>query len=208
MSSFIIIDDHAVVRLAVKLLLEKEGHEVVGDFSGGSEALDAIKNCSVDVLVLDIDMPHMDGFGVLQRLKASKQSFKVVIFTSLSPEQYAGRCARAGASAFVSKQDTVSELLNVIRSVLSGYILFPNVDAMSVAKSAKEEGDSELISRLSDRELSVLRLLVRGERLVDIARQIRISEKTVSTYKSRLMTKLNVTNFVELVELANRNSIT
>ncbi|WP_422422262.1 response regulator [Pseudomonas sp. GZD-222] len=207
MAKVIVVDDHAVVRMAVKMLLEKNGHEVVGEYSGGIEALDTLKAGMAELLVLDIDMPQIDGFGVLQRLKASKSRCKVIVFTSLHPNQYANRCARAGASAFVSKQDDLSELTIVAKMVLSGYKVFPTTMSSSVAKTSQEHDEASMLARLSAREVGILRLLIRGERLVDIARQVNLSDKTVSAYKSRVMNKLEVNNIFELIDLATRNNI-
>lgn len=203
MARILIADDHAVVRMAVRLLLEKAGHEVVGEAGSGSDALAMTRELLPDLIILDIDLPFLDGFDVLHRISSGERSVKVLIFSGLSAEQCAIRCHRSGAVAYVSKDGELSDLLNAVTVSLAGYTLFP-----AISNSAIRMGvEAEAIRALSVREFSVLRYLARGYRIRDIAQELLLSEKTVSTYKGRLVTKLQVENFVQLVELAKRNGV-
>lgn len=206
MARILLADDHAVVRMAIRLLLERAGHEVVSEVSSGIDVVSAARQVSPDLIILDIGMPKLDGFDILNRLRLEENKFKVVIFSGLSGRQYASRCARAGAMGFVSKDSELTELLSVVQVVLSGYSLFP-ADEHSSVHITSHSTDAELLAKLSDRELTVLRYLANGRRVCDIAAELMISEKTASTYKTRIQVKLQLSNTVLLAEFAKRNNL-
>lgn len=193
--------------MATRLMLENAGHEVMGEASNGIEVVSQVRSLTPDLIILDMDMPHLDGFAVLQRLHAEPNPAKIIVFSGLDASRYAVRCARAGASGFVSKDSDLKQLMNAVQVVLSGYKLFPVTEFSSVDGSATLTSEKEQLETLSDRELTVLRALARGHRIKDIADELLLSEKTVSTYKSRLIAKLQVGNILELVELAKRNHV-
>jgi two-component system response regulator EvgA len=203
----LIADDHEVIRMATRITLEQAGHEVVGEASNGVEVVSKVRELAPDLIILDMDMPQLDGFAVLQRLHAEPKPAKIIVFSGLDASRYAVRCARAGASGFVAKDSDLKQLVNAVQMVMSGYKLFPVTEYSSVDGSAVQASEKELIETLSDRELTVLRSLAKGIRIKDIAAELLLSEKTVSTYKSRLITKLQVGNLLELVELAKRNHL-
>lgn len=207
MAKILIADDHAVVRMAVSLLLEKSGHKVIGQAHSGVNVITLARSLAPDLVILDIDMPQLDGFSVLKRLCVGPERIKIIVFSGLDANRYAIRCSRAGASGFVSKDGHLDDLLSAVQIVLAGYTLFPTTDLSSVDKSSWRGSEEALIRTLSNRELIVLRHLVRGHRIKDIAEELMLSEKTTSTYKARLIAKLQVNNFLELVELAKRNSL-
>lgn len=207
MSTVVIADDHAVVRMAVRLMLENAGHEVVGEASTGADVVTLVKKTSPQLVILDIDLPQLDGFEVLKRLCHVGRGAKVIVFSGMSADQHAVRCSRAGASAFISKEGDIAELLSAVQIVLAGYTLFPS--AQSFQEISHGPGSEELVIKsLSERELSVLRLLARGYRVRDIANEFLLSQKTVSTYKVRLESKLGVNNMAELIDIAKRNGVT
>jgi two-component system response regulator EvgA len=203
----LIADDHAVVRMAVSLLLQKAGHEIVGQADSGIDVIALARSLVPDLVILDIDMPQLDGFSVLKRLCMGPERIKIVVFSGLDTDRYAIRCSRAGASGFVSKDGQLDELLSAVQIVLAGYTLFPTTDFSSVDSSSRLASEEALLKTLSDRELAVLRQLARGYRIKDIAHELMLSEKTTSTYKARLIVKLQVGNFLELVDLVKRNDL-
>lgn len=207
LARILIADDHSVVRMAVRLLLQQAGHDIVGEADVGVDVIALARSLTPDLIILDIDMPKLDGFAVLQRLCSGERRIKVVVFSGLDASRYAIRCSRAGASGFVGKDGDINELLSVVRIVLAGYTLFPTTDFSTVDVSSRLVAEDALLKTLSDRELAVLRHLARGYRVKDIARELMLSEKTTSTYKARLIVKLQVGNFLELVELAKRNDL-
>lgn len=207
MARILIADDHAVVRMAVRLSLQNAGHEVVGEAENGMEVVTLARTSPPDLIILDIDLPKLDGFAVLKRLCAKSKPHKVVVFSGMDAKRYATRCSRAGAAAFVSKDSELNALIDAVKIVLAGYTLFPLTDLSTVNNSDDFSSEEHLVKSLSDRELSVLRGLARGGRIKDIASELMLSEKTASTYKARLIAKLQVSNILELVELAKRNGV-
>jgi len=203
----LIADDHEVIRMATRMMLETAGHEVIGEASNGVEVVSLLRSLSPDLVILDMDMPQLDGFAVLQRVHAQPNPPKIIVFSGLDASRYAVRCARAGASGFVAKDSDLKQLTNAVQTVMSGYKLFPVTEYSSVDGSGQLASEKELLETLSDREMTVLRSLATGHRIKDIADELLLSEKTVSTYKSRLISKLQVGNILELVELAKRNNL-
>lgn len=207
MARILIADDHSVVRMAVTLILKKAGHEVVGEARVGLDVITLVHSLTPDLVILDIDMPQLDGFAVLQRLNTEPKRSKIVVFSGLDAARYGIRCSRAGALAFVSKGSSLDELLRAVQVVLAGYTLFPSTDFSTVDSSSSKLPEARLLEMLSDREIVVLRNLASGRRIKDIAQELMLSEKTTSTYKARLIVKLRVNNFLELVDLAKRNNL-
>ncbi len=207
MAKILIADDHAVVRMAVRMLLEKAGHEIVGETDSGVDTIALARKLSPDLIILDIDLPQLDGFEVLKHLCANGKRFKVLVFTGQQAERYAVRCSRAGAASFICKEDDLSELLTAVQVTLAGYALFPTSDLSSVDTSSIQTPEEDMVKKLSARELSVLRYMARGYLNKAIAKEMLLSVKTVSTYKSRLITKLQVANLVELIEFSKRNEL-
>ena len=206
MATVVVADDHAVVRMAVRLMLEKAGHEIVGEVSSGADVMGLVRAANPQLVILDIDLPQLDGFEVLKRLCQIDGGAKVIVFSGMSAEQYAVRCSRAGAAAFISKESDLSELLSSIPIVLAGYTLFPKAQSFQEI-SQGPDAEAQVIQSLSAREISVLRLLARGCRVRDIADEFLLSQKTISTYKIRLEQKLGVNNLAELIEIAKRNGV-
>ena len=201
----VVVDDHPVIRVAVRSLLTRDGHEVVSETDNGVEAVSFIQKLQPDLVLLDICMPTLDGVAVIERIQKSNPSTKVIVFTSLSAEHYAMRCIKAGASAFISKADSFDMLPNIVQQVMGGYVYFPESTNVSRGKSDFLADEMEMIASLSNRELSIFRQLSLGMSNKAIAEDIMLSAKTVSCYKARLMDKLNVKSLVDLADLARRN---
>lgn len=206
MNSVFIIDDHPVIRLAIRMLLEHEGYKVVGETDNGCDAIQMVRECLPDLIILDISIPKLDGLEVLCRFNAMNTQMKTLVLTAQSPTLFATRCMRSGADGYVCKEGDLSELLSAIRAVLSGYNYFPSqaLNASGVDTSSQE---FELFKSVNDRELMVLQLFAQGRTNKEIAKGMFLSNKTVSTYKKRLMQKLKAKSLVELIELAKRNAL-
>lgn len=205
MCSILIVDDHPIIRLAMHMLLEKEKYKIVGEASNGVTAIDLARKLKPDIIVLDIGLPGLDGFEVIERLQLSDNKAKIIVLTGLSAEIYVGRCIRAGVAGFVSKDNNLTNLVGAIKAVQMGFSCFPTTESASMMNYATPVNDQELIELLSNREVTVLRYLARGVTNKEIARDLLISSKTVSTYKMRLMQKLNAKNIIELSEFVARN---
>ncbi|HBO5081751.1 TPA: response regulator transcription factor [Pseudomonas aeruginosa] len=206
MSRILIVDDHPVIRMAMKMLLEAEGHQIVGDTDNGVDAISLGRELKPDLVILDIGIPRLDGLEVISRLMVLALPLKILVLTGQSASLSALRSMQAGAAGFVCKQGGLAELVTAVNAVASGYSYFPS-SAMRPVQQGAYSDDVELLGRLSDREVSVLQYLSQGYSNKQISEQMFISNKTVSTYKARLLLKLNAGSLVDLIEFAKRNTL-
>ncbi|MDC0688923.1 response regulator transcription factor [Mitsuaria sp. RG] len=205
MHSVFIVDDHPVIRLAIRMLLENQGYKVVGESDNGVDAMQLIRETPPDLVILDISIPKLDGLEMLSRLQAMAIPLKVLVLTAQSPALFAVRCMHSGAAGYVCKQEDLSELLSAIKAVLSGYNYFPS-QALNPPPTGSNQ-ELELFRQVNDRELMVLQLFAQGRSNKEIAKGMFLSNKTVSTYKKRLMHKLRASTLVELIDVAKRNAL-
>lgn len=207
MNTVFIVDDHPVIRLAIRMLLEHEGYEIVGETDNGVDAMQMIRECVPDLIVLDISIPKLDGLEVLSRFNTMNSTLKTLVLTAQSPKLFAMRCMQSGAAGYVCKQEELSELVSAIKAVFSGYNYFPS-QALTPEKNETDNfSEIELFKQVNDRELMVLKLFAQGKTNKEIATGMFLSNKTVSTYKKRLMQKLKANSLVDLIELAKRNAL-
>ncbi|MBO2891582.1 MULTISPECIES: response regulator transcription factor [Pseudomonas] len=205
MNKVLIVDDHPVIRLAVRMLMERHGYDVVAETDNGVAALQLPRQYLPDIVVLDIGIPKLDGLEVIGRMTTFSPGSKVLVLTSQAPGNFSMRCMQAGAAGYVCKQQELTELLSAIKAVLSGYSYFPN-QALHVSRG-RGGSETDMVNRLSAREMTVLQQLARGRSNKEIADSMFLSNKTVSTYKSRLLLKLNARSLVDLIELAQRQGL-
>lgn len=207
MNKVLIVDDHPVIRLAVRMLMERHGYEVVAETDNGVDALQLTRDHLPDIVILDIGIPKLDGLEVIARITLVSPASKVLVLTSQAPGHFSMRCMQAGAAGYVCKQQDLTELLSAIKAVLSGYSYFPN-QALHKGRTGGGGGtEVEMVERLSGREMMVLQQLARGKSNKEIADSMFLSNKTVSTYKTRLLLKLNARSLVDLIELAQRHGL-
>lgn len=207
MNRVLIVDDHPVIRLAVRMLMERHGYEVMAETDNGVDALQLAREYLPDIVILDIGIPKLDGLEVIARLAGTSANTKVLVLTSQAPGHFSMRCMQAGAAGYVCKQQELTELLSAIKAVLSGYSYFPN-QALHKARTILNGGsEAEMVERLSGREMMVLQQLALGRSNKEIADGMFLSNKTVSTYKTRLLAKLNARSLVDLIELAQRHGL-
>ncbi|WP_159811574.1 response regulator transcription factor [Pseudomonas sp. 18058] len=207
MNSVFIVDDHPVIRLAVRMLLEHEGYKVVGETDNGVDAMQMVRECMPDLIILDISIPKLDGLEVLARFNAMGSCLKTLVLTAQCPTLFGIRCMQSGASGYVCKQEDLSELVSAIKAVLSGYNYFPSQALNPLRSDDIRYAELELFKSVNDRELMVLQLFAQGRTNKEIAKGMFLSNKTVSTYKKRLMQKLKAKSLVELIEMAKRNAL-
>ncbi|MBP1133085.1 two-component system response regulator EvgA [Serratia sp. PL17] len=207
MKNVLIVDDHPVARLAVRMVLEKENLTVVAETEDGLHAIQLAKQLSPDLLIVDIDIVSVNGIDVVQRLRANGFNGGILVLTGKEGDHYIRRCASAGADGFLSKRNNLSELSDAVRAIRGGYGYFPrNLARLDAVSGLKDSGKGKM-AELSAKELDVLRYLARGMKVVEIAREMNISDKTVSTYKSRLMSKLGLKNMVEIYDFTQRHNL-
>ncbi|MDE1198889.1 DNA-binding response regulator [Pseudomonas sp. Bc-h] len=207
MNSVFIIDDHPVIRLAIRMLLENENYEIVGETDNGVDAMQMVRECMPDLIILDISIPKLDGLEVLARFNAMNLPSKILVLTAQAPSLFAIRCMQSGAAGYVCKQEDLSELVSSVKAVLSGYNYFPSQALGAATGQGGDPNELERFKLVNDRELMVLQLFAQGRTNKEIAKGMFLSNKTVSTYKTRLMQKLKAKTLVELIEMAKRNSL-
>ncbi|MDZ3990690.1 response regulator transcription factor [Pseudomonas sp. Teo4] len=205
MQSVFIVDDHPVIRLAVRMLLENQNYKIVGESDNGVDAMQKIRDALPDLVILDISIPMLDGLEMLSRLQSMALPLKVLVLTAQSPALFAVRCMHSGAAGYVCKQEELSELLSAIKAVLAGYNYFPSQAMNNIPEASGS--DLKLFRQVNDRELMVLQLFAQGRSNKEIAQGMFLSNKTVSTYKKRLMQKLKVDTLVDLIDMAKRNAL-
>jgi len=194
--SIMVIDDHPAMRRALRQIFGETGEfDVTGEAGSAAEALQLIAALAPQLAIVDLRLPDLDGIELIPSLLEARPDLRILVFSSVDERIHAVHARQAGAHGFVSKVREPAELLASARLVLAGYTCF-------ASDTAKKRGVA-----LSEREMSVLRLLVRGIGNVDIAAKLAISPKTVSTYKTRLLRKLDLRNLVDLVEYAKSNGL-
>lgn len=203
----LIVDDHPFIRASVKMLLKAEQFEVVAEADNGVEAVHLAREHVPDLIVLDISMPLLDGMEVISRICALGLPSRILVLTSLEAAFYAQRCMSVGAFGYVSKTGNLEELTRAIRVIMDGYSYFPVLPNSSVRLVDGQVSEQQLIQQLSNRELAILQQLARGFSNKEIGDAMLLSNKTVSTYKSRLIEKLNVKSVVYLADFAKRNNL-
>lgn len=206
MATFIVVDDHPLARIALRLLLEKAGHTVVAETDRGEDVTHLVQRFAVEALVMDIDLPGIDGVQAIASLRAEDIHIPVIVVSGKSTEHYAAQSLKAGANGFVSKQNRLSDFTGAVSAVFSGYGYFP-LCTYQACLSQETDPDIALLDTLSRRELEVLRYFSKGNDIRGIAACMHVSNKTVSTYKTRLMQKLNLENHRDLLDFARRNAL-
>ncbi|MCH4178550.1 MAG: response regulator transcription factor [Megasphaera sp.] len=197
----ILADDHRVLRTGLKLLLStQKDFRVVAEASDGREVLEKLKTTSADLILLDLSMPGMGGLECLQQIRKSGNSVKVLILTMYSEQQYVKEAIQQGADGFLCKDTLDTELFQAIHTVVSGRRYLGERETSDLLDSLLGSQDEE--ENLSSREWQVLEYIVHGYSQTVIAEKLNLSIKTVSTYKTRLMKKLNCTTNAELVAYA------
>ena len=207
MKSALIVDDHPVVRAAVRLVLQTERFKEIHEAASASEALALNREHKPKLVILDLKLPGIGGLEVLERLKAIDPKCKVLIFTSQDPQYYQDRCLRAGALGFVAKTNQLLQLHKAIQALMSGYAYFAASSDKDYTSTPLHRSEKQMIDDLSNRELNILVQLAHGKANKMIAADTHLSHKTVSTYKTRLMKKLGINSTVHLREFAKRNHL-
>jgi DNA-binding NarL/FixJ family response regulator len=209
MISVLLADDHEIVRAGLKRVLEEAGDiKVITEAADGSEALRKFKTVQPDVAIVDISMPAMDGIDTCKQIIASCPDAKVLILTMHPEEQYALRLFKAGALGYITKGSSTRELHEAVRSVSNGRkFLFQKGKDTILTQLLDRRGQITPLEILSDRELQVLRLLTRGDKMREIAATLNLSIKTVETYRARLIKKLDLRNNTDLIHFAHQNNL-
>jgi len=199
----VIADDHTIVREGLRQLLGGSGgFEIVGEARDGAETMQRVRELEFDVLLLDMSMPGRAGMDLIRQVRAERPRLRILVLSMHQEHQYAIRAIRAGASGYLTKESASRELATALRKVASGGAYITPEVAEQLALGAMPSADALPHTTLSDREFQVLRMLVAGKSVSDIAADLTLSVKTVSTHKARLMQKLGVSNTSEMFRYA------
>ncbi|RAY76278.1 DNA-binding response regulator [Enterobacter cloacae] len=204
MANFLVIDDHPLVRLAIRFLLEKNGHSVSLESDDASEIISSLKSNNVDGIIIDIDLPGEDGIEAIRKIRTIGIKTPTIVLSAKQSDYYINESMKVGANGFISKKNNLGDLSLAVNAVFSGYGYFP-YRIRDLYNNANT--DHELIKKLSDREYEVLIHLAEGKELSAIAIRMGLNYKTISTYKSRLMEKLLLKNTKEFLDFVKRNNL-
>lgn len=208
MIRILIADDHTIVRKGLnEILAETSDMVVAGEACNAQEALNMVRKDEFDILVLDITMPGRSGLEVLKELKNEKPGLPVLILSMHPEKQYAVRSLRSGASGYLTKESAPDELIVAIRRISQGRKYITVSLAEKLAFNLENGTEEPLHEALSDREYQVVCLIASGKTVNEIARELFLSEKTVSTYRSRVLEKMNMKTNAELTHYAIKNQL-
>lgn len=204
----LITDDHAVVRQGLKQILAEEFRRAeFGEAASAQEAIERVWKETWDVVVLDITMPGRSGLEVLKEIKKSKPKLPVLVLSMHPEDQFAVRLLKIGASGYMTKESAPNELVGAVKKVMAGgrYISGPLAEKMASYLAIDVQTPPH--ERLSDREFLVLRLIASGKTPTMIAKELGLSVKTISTYRMRILEKMDMANNAELTHYAIQNNL-
>jgi two-component system, NarL family, invasion response regulator UvrY len=210
MSRVLIADDHAVVRAGYRQFLEMEPSITeIGEASTGNETLNALRKKNWNLVLMDINMPGRSGLDILRHVRASYPQVHVLIMSGLAEEQYARNVLRVGASGYLSKGGSPEELLKAVRLVLSGrrYVSDSLAESMAADLEGPREQSQSQHDALSSREFQIFCKLAAGASIKDIADELSLSSKTVSTYRSRILDEMSFASNADITTYALRNGL-
>ncbi|MAU26711.1 MAG: DNA-binding response regulator [Muricauda sp.] len=203
MIKVLVADNHPIVRLGIRHVLDSVSDmEVVADVSSTTELFETLQKVSPDVVMLEMDIPEINGIATLRKMKQDFPNAKVLMYSGQSEDVYALSTIRAGAYGYLSKAADLDYIVSAIRKVSEGNMFITNELAQRLAFDEGTQKPRRFFRKLSTREIEVLKLLASGKRNKEVAEGLNLNEKTVSTYKARLMRKLNVDNLVDLLQQA------
>jgi DNA-binding NarL/FixJ family response regulator len=203
MTNVLIADDHAMVRTGLRHYLEQDrSFDTIAETATGSETLDQLRRGHWDLVVLDINMPDRSGLDILRHIKASHPNTKVLVISGFAEKQYGIMVLRSGASGYIAKDQAPEEFLRAVRTVLAGRRFVSAELSDMLVNALDEPGNQPLHSVLSQREFQIMCKLSVGRTVTEIAEELFISVKTVSTYRGRVLQKMNFTTNADLTTYA------
>ena len=204
-----IADDHAIVREGLKRIVSScEGMQVVGEAADGIEVMQRVRALDIDVLMLDLSMPGRSGMELIKLVRAENSRLRILVLSMHQEMQYAVRAIKSGASGYLTKESAPAQLEQAIRKIAAGGAFISAEVAQQLALGAMPGSAAVPHESLSNREFEVFRLLAVGISVTEIAGQLNLSVKTVSTHKANLMQKMSLANSSELVRYALRHGLT
>ena len=210
MTNILIVDDHDLMRMGlVRILDDVDGFSVVGEGGSGEEAITLAETLKPDVVLMDVKMPGIGGIEATKRLKALDPRLKMIALTSCEDELYPSRLLEAGASAYLTKKSQPDEMIRAIKMVMIGksYVSHEIAQQLALKNSGTMNYNDSPFEQLSERELQIAMMTIRGEKPNNIAKQLSISAKTINSYRYRIFEKFDISSDVELVHFAIKHKM-
>lgn len=209
MIKVLVVDPHPVFRLGMETLIKRTADvHLAGSLKSGVEIFEFVRRQHVDVIVLEVDLPELNGITTLRAIKKEHKDIAMLMVSNQPEEIYAVTTVKAGASGYLHKTVEGEQIIEAIKKIHAGGIALSPEMSKQLTFNDSKMSTSRIFKRLSTREVEVLKLLSIGKKNKEISAELDINEKTVSTYKARLYKKLNVTNLVDLVHQAKHQGIT
>jgi DNA-binding NarL/FixJ family response regulator len=203
-----VVDDHAVVREGLKRIIsESQFMTVSAEASGGNEALELVKSKPCDAVILDLTMPDRNGMDVLKEMRAASPNLPILVLSMHPEDQYAVRTLRAGASGYLTKDVAPAKLVEAIRKVVRGGRYVSPTLAEKLVFDLSAETNKQPHELLSDREYQVMCMIAGGKTVSQVATELALSVKTVSTYRTRTLEKLNMSTNAEMTRYAIKSGL-
>ena len=204
----LVADDHEIVRQGLKTIIsECLDLSIVGEAENGNEVLKIVKKTKVDVVLLDFDMPGKNGLDTLIELKALYPKLPVMILSIFPEDHYGTRFLKAGASGYLQKSSATDQLIDAIRKVFNGGKFISSALTDKLVTGLNKDDEQFLHESLTDREFQVFRLLATGKKLKEMADELCLSINTISTYRSRILQKMDLKNNADIVRYAINNGL-
>jgi two-component system, NarL family, invasion response regulator UvrY len=208
MLKIVVADDHPIVREGLKLIIAKTADMMVaGEASDGQELLTRLRTTPADIVLLDITMPGRSGLDVLKQIKTQYPKIRLLVLSHHPEDQYALRVLRAGAAGYLTKESASEQLITAIRKVASGGKYVSLSLAEQLAAELDAPADKPLHGTLSDREYEVMRMIAIGKSVSEIAEELALSVKTISTYRTRILAKMNMTRTADIIHYGIRHGL-
>jgi two-component system, NarL family, invasion response regulator UvrY len=208
MASVLIADDHAMVRAGLRRWLEQDPSiDTIGEATSGGETLERLRDGAWDLVVLDINMPDRSGIDILAHIRSGHPKTRVLVISAFAEKQYAIYALRAGAAGYLAKDQAPEDFMRAIHTVLAGRRFVSATLAEMLVGALDEPADQPLHALLSQREFQILCKLAVGRSVSEIARELCISVKTVSTYRARILEKMKFSTNAELTAYALKNGL-
>ena len=212
MIRILVADDHTIVREGLKQILAKHSDlQVAGEAANGNDVLRLIRDGrdgQWDVLVTDMSMPGRNGLELIKLVKQAQPALPVLVLSMYDEDQYAVRAIRAGASGYLNKESASEQLVSAIRTVAAGGVYASAAVTQALFSTLRNNRGAQPHEQLSGRELQVLQMIAAGQSITEIAELLSLSPKTVSTHKSRMLEKMNMSNQAELIRYAIEHRLT
>ncbi len=208
MIKLFIVDDHEIIRKGLKMILKEEKDMIiVGEAQNGAQALEAIKDVSLDVLILDMTMPGISGLELIAKMRKLKPKLQILILSIHAEDQFALRALKAGASGYLSKDVVIEELAEAIRRIHTKGRYLSNALAEHLAFEIVQEPNQRPHDKLSNREIEIMRMIAAGKKVKDIAIELGLSINSIFTFRTRIFKKMDFSSNVELTHYVINNKL-